>query len=576
MHSINTDERRLMVYADEAPNTYILRRPTGIIELDIHLAGGFPAGGCSIVSGEDNCLSGETLINHQVREFDGKKITDEWITLERLYQRFHGIKTPGRGKNKKKSKTAKTGVYTAPSMNDQGGIIQNRILDVVCTGDKECFEVITARGHRIVGTAEHRFFDGARYITLGSLRPNDRVYIHNNTRKEAPTDKPGKPSPRMKDPERDNYFRFIAIEDRVAAVRHVGRRTTYDLKMAAPSHNYVANNFVVHNSGKTWLVLRTMAMQQRLHGDACRLAFALAEGTFPFDQAINAGLKIPVPDEMLEQWQRWRSERGLAPYSNEQLLFFKQKVGEFFILRGATGEEILQVVLDCVRTKAFHVIACDSMNGLLPSDDAWKNLDDPQKQAAHASLITNFFRHYIPITTGIDGTNETTMIFTQQVRANRSRSTAPAAMQQYLKPWAIAGGYAARHFKLIDLVLWDGKTLKRGEGETRETIGKMINWETEKGKAGTHDHLTGEMAYYYALGGVDAVGELIASGIKRGVIQQRGSRYVVCRPDTGEPIEELSAPSQKAMRKMLEADFDYELCLRKEILTAAGVQCLFR
>ena len=43
-----------VVRADEAPNPYFLRRPVGPIDMDIHLGGGFPAGGCCMVSGPDN------------------------------------------------------------------------------------------------------------------------------------------------------------------------------------------------------------------------------------------------------------------------------------------------------------------------------------------------------------------------------------------------------------------------------------------------------------------------------------------------------------------------------------------
>lgn len=387
LHSINSEERRLVVRADEAPNTYMLRRPTGIIELDIDLGGGFPAGGCCMISGPDN-------------------------------------------------------------------------------------------------------------------------------------------------------------------------------------------------SGKTWLLLKTMAMQQKLYGHACRLLFVLTEGMFPFDQAINAGLKVKVPDEMLEQWQQWRALRGMPLYTPEELMAFKEEPGQVFIARANTGEEALQILLDAVHTNAFSVVACDSVNGLLPSVDAPKGMDKADMMAAHANMITKFFKKYMPITTGGTGTgqaNYTSLLFTQQVRANTERSNAPSYMQKGMKLWAIAGAYMARHGKLIDLIVWDGKLLKKGDkDEAKEVVGKMMKWGTEKGKAGTHDNKSGEVAFYYALGGTDDTGELLASGIKRGVIQPLSRGVVVARPDTGEVLDEFKAPSQKAMRRMIEADFDFELALRREILTAAGIQCLYQ
>lgn len=328
------------------------------------------------------------------------------------------------------------------------------------------------------------------------------------------------------------------------------------------------------NSGKTWLLFKTMAQQQRIYGDSCRLAYGMSEGAFPFDQAINAGLKIPVPDDIIAQWNMWRALRGMPPYSEEEVAYFKQKVGEFHIFRGGTGEELLGVILKAVYINAYSIIGCDSLNGLLPGADASKELDKAAKKAAHAFMVDNFFRHYIPMTTGLNGVNPTSVIFTQQVRANQERAFAPSHMQAYLKPWAVSGSYAAKHYKLIDLIIND-RPLKKGEREDRHVVGKIISWFLDKGKAGTHDNKSGEVAYYYGLPGTDDIGELIASTIKRGVLQQFGNKYCIVRPDTREVREDLSAPSQKAFRKMLEADADFERAVRLEVLTSAGIRCLY-
>ncbi len=339
------------------------------------------------------------------------------------------------------------------------------------------------------------------------------------------------------------------------------------------------------NSGKTYTMFRAMAMQQRLFGPACRLAFAQAEGAFPFDQALNAGLKISVPDEILEQWQEIRRRRGMELYTPEQLLFFKQEIGQFYILRGATGEELTQTMLNAIRINAFNIIGCDSINGLLPQVDAAKTMEQANMRASHANLVTNFFRKYIPLTTGLNGLNLTTLIFTQQVRSNQERANMASNIQKYVKPWAVGGAYAAKHFKLIDLVLWSGSVLKRGEGKSRIAIGKEFKWLLEKGKAGTHDNKSGEASYYYPHyrppGGVDIIGELMTSGIKRGVIRTRQvtksrKEVIVTRPDTGEVLDDFTAPSQKAMRRFIEEDINYELALRREVLTHAGIQCLYQ
>ncbi len=331
------------------------------------------------------------------------------------------------------------------------------------------------------------------------------------------------------------------------------------------------------NAGKTWLVLKTMAMQQRLYGEACRLGYAVTEGSFPFDQAVNAGLKVKVPDEMISQWQQWRMLRGIPVWTDEQVIqLFKQEIGKIWVIRGYTGEELLQVMIEGIRTNGLSLMACDSIAGLLPNVDASKTMDKRDQMSAQASMMTKFFRKYAPTTTGLMGPNLTTLLFTQQVRANMSRADAPPNMQKYIKLWSVAGAYAAKHFKLIDLVVWSGKTLRQGKEGKGPVLGKMLKWQIEKGKAGTHDNLGGEAAFYYALGGTDDIGELFASGVRRGVIHTAGKGVVVVRPDTGQVLNEFRAPTQKAFRKMLQVDPEFEFALRREILTAAGKQCLYQ
>jgi RecA/RadA recombinase len=55
--------------------------------------------------------------------------------------------------------------------------------------------------------------------------------------------------------EQHNNLRFISIETEIVEIYDAGERDTYDIKMAFPENNYVANGFVVHNSGKTFMAM---------------------------------------------------------------------------------------------------------------------------------------------------------------------------------------------------------------------------------------------------------------------------------------------------------------------------------
>ena len=66
------------------------------------------------------------------------------------------------------------------------------------------------------------------------------------------------------------------------------------------------------NSGKTWLMMQTMAMQQRIYQEHTILGMAITEGGFPYDQAIRVGMRIKVPDEMIWAWNEQLRQRGMA------------------------------------------------------------------------------------------------------------------------------------------------------------------------------------------------------------------------------------------------------------------------
>lgn len=333
------------------------------------------------------------------------------------------------------------------------------------------------------------------------------------------------------------------------------------------------------NVGKTYLMYLYMAMHQRLYGDNSCIGIACAEGAPDYVQAIKAGMKITIPDEIIEQWNRVRLERGIPRYSEEEIAYFREQTGQVFIIRGNTGEEIMDAILDCVRTGAFGIIGLDSVSALLPAADADKDMDDEQKRAANAGLVTKFLLHYSPLTTGINGLIETTLIFISQVRANQERANAPSHIQKYIKPHVATGAWAGKHWKLIDLMLDDGDRIWKEINGQKCIVGKVVKWELEKGKAGTHDNIRGETEFTYAEyggRGFDLTDSIVRAGMRLGILVERNSKIHLLRPETGEVSDIKDVPNMKSFKKMIDADFEFELTVRRELLAAAKLQCLYR
>jgi hypothetical protein len=62
-----------------------------------------------------------------------------------------------------------------------------------------------------------------------------------------------------------NNLRYEVVEDEIVEIVSVGIKKTYDIKMSAPFHNYIADKFVVHNCGKSE-ILRSVAGDKKSIG----------------------------------------------------------------------------------------------------------------------------------------------------------------------------------------------------------------------------------------------------------------------------------------------------------------------
>lgn len=164
--------------ADEHQFKETPRIPTGILPLDYALGGGIPAGRISLWFGHKSCLAGDVFVPFEVRR-DGKISNHKGGTIERLWQRFNKVKDDGSGKHIRSIN--KNAEYWALSINDDNCFFYNKIVDVTCTGERECFEIITNNGRKIIATADHRFFSSDKYRKLSDLKIGDNLYVHSKT-----------------------------------------------------------------------------------------------------------------------------------------------------------------------------------------------------------------------------------------------------------------------------------------------------------------------------------------------------------------------------------------------------------
>lgn len=354
-------------------------------------------------------------------------------------------------------------------------------------------------------------------------------------------------------------------------------------------------------AGKTFLLYKYIAMNQRLLGERSCQALGVSEAAPDHFFMRKCGVRICIPEQMIAERVAERKERGMTPFTKEQLKEFRTPtVGQLKILRGAHGEELLGAILDCFDSGLFDIIGLDSVSAVLPEADAGKDLDENAKRAAAAGMLTKFFQHYLNGTTGYYGMNPTTVIFTSQVRSNSKKAEAPAHIAKYLPDYAPQGAWAAKHGKLIDILVKGGAKDKEevklppssslGEmaeqRKKRVQVGKTIQYEVLKGKAGVHEGITGEFDFHFPGSAADMYDPsklltedqrmVVVAALMSGIAEEKEG-FVTFYDMLGAPREGLkNIAGINRVVELMQADFEVELRLRRDVLSAAGIECAYR
>jgi RecA/RadA recombinase len=339
-------------------------------------------------------------------------------------------------------------------------------------------------------------------------------------------------------------------------------------------------------TGKTFLLYKYIAMNQRLYGEQSVVALGVSEAAPDHFWMRRCGVQLTIPEKMIAERVAELKERGMAPFTKQELKEFRSKtVGTIKRLAGSNGEELLQSILECQESKLFDLVCLDSISACLPEADANKELDEAAKRAAAAGMVTRFFQHYLNGVTGYYGANPTTTIFTAQVRSNGKKAEAAAHIQKYLPDYAAQGAWAAKHGKLIDILVKPGAKERVNVGPIgaadqtpakRVTVSKTVNYEIMKGKAGVHDGITGEFEFHFTKLTEDQ--RMVAEAlIQAGVAEDDGGYVTVHHPVTKVPLPGLTKlAGVDRLVDLMKADFNLELMLRKAVLTSVGVQCAYR
>ena len=263
-----------------------------IVEIMEHLEAGVKV---VMLSAPTGCLAGDTMITGHYEGDEFRRTIKDVVGLSNW-----GGKVP---------------IYVKRSRGD--GMEYGVVKRAWESGLKETFLLTTENGRDIRATAMHPFLkeDGA-WTVLSDLKAGDRIQVLVYEKRKQRDDGTG------------GYFWQTISVDTVQSIIEYGYEPTFDIEMVNDPHNFIANGFVVHNSGKTVIA---ESVRRLHHGRAAYCATTKTlqdqiESEFPYARVIKGRTNYPTEhrrDLTAEDCTGtssngyecdWCSSRGACPY----------------------------------------------------------------------------------------------------------------------------------------------------------------------------------------------------------------------------------------------------------------------
>lgn len=274
--------------------------------------------------------------------------------------------------------------------------------------------------------------------------------------------------------------------------------------------------------GKTYLSNLVIAGVQAAYGDDALIGLVMSEMHYDKPFAKACGVKVALSDVEIQMWNQSLVERGLPPLDPT---WAKEQVGGFDEVVHAVGPGLLEAAAQMIEANIYQVIVIDSLGAIQTEDAANGSIEDRQYGGA-ATPITAFMKRYWAAMNMPDshGRPNTTTV----IAINQNRDNIGGGM--FSVDYRIQGGNALKHGNLLTLRIHAGaKKRATVKGQENVIVGKEINWQILKGKAGCHDGVSGEYDFYYGEHGypfgANRYKDLLSTGLEYGLIEQSGAWY---------------------------------------------------
>lgn len=353
-------------------------------------------------------------------------------------------------------------------------------------------------------------------------------------------------------------------------------------------------------TGKNYLLYRYFAGLQENYGDDARLAMACFESFVDKQFAQMCGCRIAMSPYDVEVTNRARELKGEPPLTKaeEREALNCPQVGEFHIFEGRS-EAVLGGIVDAVEANVFQMIGIDSWDAMMTFQEEQADLAETPQVASPATLQTkwskkvldafnpifrcpvcgsaplekkvtniklrNYKYHCTNSECNWKGTGreaeteikETTLYCIRQVRAKLSMGG-----KVYGRPYDAKGAHSLRHLNHIRITMHPGQYIKDGP----KKIGKEVNWEITKAKAGAREGASGMFQLFFDPLEVDVLGDLFAQCLAHNVLVNEGKSWYAA-PE----IDMERVHGRDNMLMLMESEPDLVASLYEQLYINAGL-----
>ena len=276
--------------------------------------------------------------------------------------------------------------------------------------------------------------------------------------------------------------------------------------------------------GKDYLVNRTLANLQLVYGKDTSIALAMTELAYDKVWAKKCGVDITLTPTEIAEYE----ESIHRKFTPEEKQWAVTQTGNIQQIMARTAEELLEATAQYIASNLYQIVVVNSFGALLTMAEEEAKEGIAQKHYGGAAMPITNFMHRVHAALNMPDEygkpNRTTILGINQFRENLGKDS-------QWNPLKIAGGYALKHGKLVDVFLQARSKIRiPGRTQTQQiTVGKEIHWEILKGKVGCHDGPKG--MYPFTFGehgkplGADVYLDLMVVCLQYGIIQQAGAWY---------------------------------------------------